>query len=121
MIKLSNGPTSARKRVMKAELLKTPADVSTNPLVNVDIAKRTLATGHLLVKIDVCAVCHTDLHVVEGELPNIILPIIPGHQIVGSVVECGEGVTRFMQRERVGIFWLHWACGVCEFCKRGEE
>ena len=106
---------------MKAELLKTTADVTTNPLANVDFPQPTPAAGEILVKIDVCAVCHTDLHVVEGELPNIALPIIPGHQIVGRVDACGEGVTRFKAEDRVGIFWLHWADGTCEFCKRGEE
>src|ERR1041385_1345480 len=107
--------------MMQAELLKVPADVSTNPLANVDFPQPVPAAGHIRVKVNVCAVCHTDLHVVEGELPNIALPVIPGHQIVGRVVECGESVTRFKVGSRVGIFWLHWACGICEFCKRGEE
>jgi propanol-preferring alcohol dehydrogenase len=106
---------------MKAEILKSPGDVTTNPLINVDFPQPELPAGHILVKINVCAVCHTDLHVVEGELSNITLPIIPGHQIVGIVAKCGEGVSRFKPGDRVGIFWLLWACGVCEFCKRGEE
>src|SRR5664279_1143340 len=106
---------------MKAQLLKAPAEVATNPLIYVDIPQPNPAANEVLIKINVCGVCHTDLHVVEGELPNIALPIIPGHEIVGTVAECGEGATRFKLGDRVGIPWLHWADGVCEFCKRGEE
>src|SRR5260221_13200297 len=95
MIRLSFRRTSLGSVEMKAELLKTTADVTTNPLANVDFPQPTPAAGEILVKIDVCAVCHTDLHVVEGELPNIRLPIIPGHQIVARVYAYGAEVTRF--------------------------
>ncbi len=103
---------------MKAQVLTSPAPVETNPLALTDIPKPVPSTGDLLVQIRVCGVCHTDLHVVEGELPNPVLPIIPGHEIVGAVV--GES-RRFPTSARVGIPWLHEACGVCEFCKRGLE
>lgn len=106
---------------MKAQLLNAPADVFTNPLVSAELPEPRPAAGHLLVKIDVCGVCHTDLHVVEGELPDLVLPVIPGHQIVGRIAECGPGATRFEPGTRVGVIWLHWSCGVCEYCKRGEE
>src|SRR5258706_6965413 len=106
---------------MKVQLLKTPANVATNPLVSAELPVPQPASGQLLVKISVCAVCHTDLHVVEGDLSNIPLPVIPGHQIVGTVADYGEDVTHFSKGTRVGIFWLHWACGRCEFCQRGEE
>src|SRR5579885_3556664 len=106
--------------VMKAQVLKTPADVATSPLNYEDVPQPKPAAGELLIKINVCGVCHTDLHVTEGELPHIILPVIPGHEIVGTVAECGEGATRFTLGTRVGVPWLHWADGTCEFCLRGE-
>jgi propanol-preferring alcohol dehydrogenase len=73
------------------------------------------------VRINACGVCHTDLHVVEGELPNLNLPIIPGHEIVGTLEEIGAGVTRFNPGTRVGIPWLHETDGTCEYCQRGQE
>ncbi len=69
----------------------------------------------------VCGVCHTDLHTVEGDLELVQTPIIPGHQIVGTVVELGEGCTEHAVGDRVGVAWLHWTCGACEFCRNGLE
>ena len=106
---------------MKAQLLNKPADVTTNPLTLSDIPRPEPQAGQILVQIRVCGVCHTDLHVIEGELHNPALPIIPGHEIVGTVAACGKGADRFRIGARVGIPWLHEACGVCEFCKRGQE
>lgn len=76
---------------------------------------------HLLVRVKACGVCHTDLHLIEGELTDPVLPIIPGHQIVGEVVETGREATRFTIGARVGIPWLHHTCGVCQFCRNGQE
>jgi propanol-preferring alcohol dehydrogenase len=106
---------------MKAEVLRAPDDVESNPLVLTDLPRPTPAAGEILVKVRVCGVCHTDLHVVEGELPNPALPIIPGHEIVGTVAENGMGTGRFPPGARVGIPWLHQTCGVCEYCRRGQE
>ena len=75
----------------------------------------------LLVKIAACAVCRTDLHVVDGELPDPKLPIIPGHEIIGRVVACGANVRNFSIGERVGIPWLGWTCGHCRYCRSGQE
>lgn len=75
----------------------------------------------LLVKIAACAVCRTDLHVVDGELPKPKLPIIPGHEIVGRVVSCGTNVPNFSIGERIGIPWLGWTCGQCRYCRSGHE
>jgi propanol-preferring alcohol dehydrogenase len=75
----------------------------------------------LLVKIAACAVCRTDLHVVDGELPDPKLPIIPGHEIVGRVSACGTHVQNFSVGERVGIPWLGWTCGHCSYCLSGHE
>lgn len=82
-----------------------------------------LAAGHGQVRIAVnaCGVCRTDLHVVDGELAEPKLPLIPGHEIVGRVIERGEGAVRFGVGDRVGVPWLGWVCGTCEFCRRGEE
>jgi len=106
---------------MRAELLNQPAEVNSNPLKLADIPRPEAAPGEILVQVHVCGVCHTDLHVVEGELREASLPLVPGHQIVGTVAANGDGVMRFKLGERVGIPWLHEACGICEFCQRGQE
>jgi propanol-preferring alcohol dehydrogenase len=77
--------------------------------------------GQVQLKIAACAVCRTDLHVVDGELPDPKLPLIIGHEIVGHVTRLGEGVTRLSMGQRVGVPWLGWADGVCSFCKAGNE
>ncbi|MEY2494247.1 MAG: alcohol dehydrogenase, propanol-preferring [Verrucomicrobiota bacterium] len=77
--------------------------------------------GQLLVKIAACAVCRTDLHVVDGELSEAKLPLVPGHEIVGRIEEIGEGVGGFQVSDRVGIPWLGWTCGECEYCLSGRE
>jgi propanol-preferring alcohol dehydrogenase len=86
-----------------------------------DIPLHAPGTGEICIKVAACAVCRTDLHVVDGELPNPKLPIIPGHEIVGHVDALGSGVTQFQLGDRVGVPWLGWTCGVCEYCRRGEE
>jgi propanol-preferring alcohol dehydrogenase len=68
-----------------------------------------------------CAVCRTDLHVAEGDLPKPKLPLVPGHEIIGTVVERGQGAERFGVGDRVGIPWLGWTCGQCHFCRAGRE
>jgi propanol-preferring alcohol dehydrogenase len=79
------------------------------------------APGELLIAIAACGVCRTDLHVVDGELPEPKLPLVPGHEIVGRVAAIGQGVDGFAIDDRVGVPWLGWTCGVCEFCKSGRE
>jgi propanol-preferring alcohol dehydrogenase len=74
--------------------------------------------GQILVSVLACGVCRTDLHIVDGELPDPKLPLVPGHQVVGKVVVGGE---RFARGQRVGIPWLAWACGVCRYCRSGRE
>jgi alcohol dehydrogenase, propanol-preferring len=73
------------------------------------------------VKVLACGVCRTDLHVVDGQLPNPALPIVPGHEIVGRVDAVGRNVTAYRPGDRVGVPWLGWACGVCEFCRASQE
>jgi propanol-preferring alcohol dehydrogenase len=77
--------------------------------------------GEIRVRVAACGVCRTDLHLVDGELPQARLPVVPGHQVVGVVDALGEGTTRFRAGERVGVPWLGGACGACDFCRRGEE
>jgi alcohol dehydrogenase, propanol-preferring len=77
--------------------------------------------GQILVRVKACAVCRTDLHVVDGELPEPKLPLVPGHEIVGEVARLGLGVDRFRPGERVGIPWLGYTCGQCRFCLAGQE
>jgi propanol-preferring alcohol dehydrogenase len=77
--------------------------------------------GQILVRVGACGVCRTDLHVVDGELTEPALPIVPGHEIVGRVVAMGADVQRFAVGERVGIPWLGWTCGLCPYCRSGRE
>ncbi|MFG1398140.1 zinc-dependent alcohol dehydrogenase family protein [Roseixanthobacter pseudopolyaromaticivorans] len=79
------------------------------------------AFGEIRVRVEACAVCRTDLHVVDGDLPNPVLPIVPGHEIVGIVEALGEGVTRPALGTRVGIPWLGHTCGHCPYCASGQE
>jgi propanol-preferring alcohol dehydrogenase len=106
---------------MRACLLHAPAPIDTNPLLCSEIAAPEPAAGEVLVRVQACAVCHTDLHVIEGELACRKSPLIPGHQVVGRVQRAGAGASRFKPGDRVGIAWLHRACGVCEYCASGRE
>ena len=90
-------------------------------LVESQLERRRLRAGEVRIRVAACAVCRTDLHVFEGELPDPKLPIILGHEIVGHITEISADVTRFALSVRVGIPWLGWTCGECEFCRRGEE
>jgi propanol-preferring alcohol dehydrogenase len=78
-------------------------------------------SGQVLLSVSACGVCRTDLHIVDGELTEPKLPLVPGHQIVGTVVGAGSGSERFAAGERVGVPWLGWACGVCRYCVGGRE
>jgi alcohol dehydrogenase, propanol-preferring len=106
---------------MKACLLHTPAKIESNPLQYGDVATPEPGPGEVLVRVQVCGVCRTDLHVIEGELPRKKSPVIPGHQVVGRVVKSGALAARFANGMRVGIAWLHKTDGTCEYCRRGEE
>jgi propanol-preferring alcohol dehydrogenase len=77
--------------------------------------------GEILLRVRACGVCRTDLHLVDGELPEPSIPIVPGHEIVGVVEQLGSGVSNFAQGDRVGVPWLGWSCGECEFCRSDHE
>lgn len=103
---------------MRAMVLDKPGQ----PLQLRDVKKPRPSRGQLMVRIATCAVCRTDLHVVDGELPDPKLPLIPGHQIVGYVEEIGEEVeSRFKVGDRVGIPWLGWTDGECAYCRSKRE
>jgi alcohol dehydrogenase, propanol-preferring len=85
------------------------------------IVEPTPAAGQLLLRVRACAVCRTDLHVVDGELTQPKLPLVPGHEIIGAVAARGPGAERFAIGDRVGVPWLGFACGICEFCRSGRE
>ncbi len=106
---------------MKACLLKSPKPVDAKPLELVDVAVPSPRDDELLVRVTACGVCRTDLHVIEGELPVRRSPLIPGHQIVGTVEKIGARVNEFKVRQRVGLAWLHHTCGECRFCKSNRE
>jgi len=102
---------------MRAMILEKPRQ----PLVAVDLPVPTPGPGQLLIRVHACGVCRTDLHVVDGELTEPKLPLIPGHQIVGTVKATGEGAARFSKGDRVGVPWLGGSCGHCRFCQSGRE
>jgi alcohol dehydrogenase, propanol-preferring len=77
--------------------------------------------GQVLIRVRACAVCRTDLHITDGELNQPKLPLIPGHEIIGVVEEIGKGVNRFKLGDRLGVPWLGWTCGACEFCLSDRE
>jgi len=102
---------------MRAMVLEKPRQ----PLVLRDVPKPNPEPGQLLVRVSACAVCRTDLHIVDGELPDPKLPLIPGHQIVGRVEAVGTGAEKFSIGERVGIPWLGWTDGDCVYCRSNRE
>ena len=106
---------------MKAQVLYATAPIHLAPLEFGEYPQPEVAPDDLLIAVRVCGVCHTDLHVIEGDLSAPKLPLIPGHEVVGVVEAVGERVTRFRVGERVGVTWLHDACGECEYCRRGQE
>src|ERR1700744_3475489 len=102
---------------MRAMILEAPGPA----LREADLSRPVPGPEQILIQVRACAVCRTDLHVVDGELPEPKLPLVPGHEIIGTVVEKGESVGRFRVGDRVGVPWLGWTCGVCEYCRGGRE
>ena len=102
---------------MKAMVLRTPR----SPLERLNVVDPRPGFGQLLLEVHACGVCRTDLHVVDGELPQAHSPIIPGHEIVATVVRTGAGIEAFAPGDRVGVPWLASTCGVCDYCREGRE
>jgi propanol-preferring alcohol dehydrogenase len=105
---------------MRAWAVERPGPIATHPMVMVDRPTPTPGPGELRVRISVCGVCRTDLHVAEGDLAVHRPGVVPGHEVVGVVDVTGVG-SRFAAGDRVGIAWLRWTCGTCRFCARGDE
>ncbi len=106
---------------MKAMVLHNIADIESDPLQLEDIPIPEPAAGEVLGKVHCCAICRTDLHIIEGDLPQRKLPIVPGHQVVGTVEALGPGCTDLQEGDRIGIAWLRHTCQDCDFCDRGQE
>ena len=106
---------------MKCMILNSPKPVADSPLKGAEIPDPIPGPGQVRVRVRMCGVCHTDLHTVEGELIPPKYPVIPGHQVVGEVDKLGDEITRWKIGDRVGLAWLHQACGYCEYCVRGQE
>jgi propanol-preferring alcohol dehydrogenase len=106
---------------MKAMLLNKFALIDQNPLELTDVPMPEPGAEEILIRINVCSVCHTDLHTIEGELPDVKLPIIPGHQIVGIVEELGSEAPRFKKKDRVGVAWLYSIEEDCKYAQQGKE
>lgn len=108
-------------RLMRACVLRHPAPVESNPLEYTDVPKPAPSGTEVLVRVNACGICRTDLHVIEGELPVRKSPITPGHQVVGVVEATGNGATEHAIGTRVGIAWLHSTDGTCEYCRANKE
>jgi len=102
---------------MRAMVLERPRQ----PLVLRELPVPEPGPGQVLLRVRACGVCRTDLHIVDGELPDPKLPLVLGHQIVGEVLQRGPGAERFGLGQRVGVPWLGWTCGECRFCRSGRE
>ena len=98
-----------------------PGPIEQNPLEKTELPHPKPGPGQVLIRVKACGICHTDLHTVEGEIVPPHYPITPGHQVVGLIEGVGEGVRQWKDGDRVGIPWLHHACGQCPACERGEE
>jgi propanol-preferring alcohol dehydrogenase len=106
---------------MQAMLLETPAPIDSSPLMLREVPVPETGPGEIRLRVLACAVCRTDLHVVEGDLPPEKSPVVPGHQVVGVVDRLGPGATRFREGDRAGIAWLRSTCGACRCCRGGKE
>jgi len=106
---------------MRAMILEGQSPIEAKPLKLADLPTPTPDDNEILVKVSVCGACHTDLDEVEGRLKPTKSPIVPGHQVVGKVMDKGKAVTKFNIGDRVGITWLFSSCGECEFCRAGSE
>jgi alcohol dehydrogenase, propanol-preferring len=107
--------------IRRALVLEHPDRATAHPLVAKDIPVPDAGPGMLVVRVSACGVCRTDLQLCEGDLEAHVLPIVPGHQAVGTVESVGEGSSGWRSGDRVGVAWLGGACGICEACRSGRE
>jgi len=107
--------------MMRAWMVSEPRPISQSPLALVERPVPVPARGEVLVRVGACGVCRTDLHLAEGDLPPRRSGVVPGHEVVGEVIQLGEGSGRFRTGDRVGIPWLRHTCGACRWCRTGRE
>ena len=112
-----------KNELMKAWLLNKISDLEMEdrPLHLEKVARPIPGEYEILIRISACGVCHTEIDEIEGRTPPPVYPVIPGHQVIGVVEECGINTSIFKMKERVGVAWIYAACGDCEFCRRGDE
>src|SRR5215472_8216986 len=118
---LVNMSAMIARRNSEVEMRAQVLTAAGRPLVATELPAPRPGPQQLLIAVRACAVCRTDLHVVDGELSDPKLPLVPGHEIIGTILEKGEGTDRFAIGDRVGVPWLGWTCGVCEYCRSGQE
>lgn len=108
---------------MKAMVLENICDLEENarPLGLANLPEPVPEKGEILLKVSACGVCHTEIDEIEGRTPPPVLPVVPGHQVVGRVVAAGPDALRFAKGDRVGVAWIFSACGSCDFCRAGKE
>ena len=106
---------------MRRQTLEAPAPVTTRPLHLSDVDRLGPADGEIVIDVAACGVCRTDLQLVEGDLAARVLPVVPGHQVVGRVAGVGDGVSGWSVGERAGVAWLAGSCGACEYCRSSRE
>ena len=108
---------------MKAMLLKGVSGFAENPapLVSAEAPEPAPGQGEILIRVAARGVCHTEIDEIEGRTPPPAFPVIPGHQVVGRVAALGADAGRFRPGDRVGVGWIHWACGICDACRSGDE
>ncbi len=107
--------------MMRAWVVTTPRPVDEGPLEFVERELPQPGPGEVRIRVSVCGVCRTDLHVAEGDLPPRRDTVVPGHEVIGAVDAVGADTERFNPGDRIGIAWLRWTCGRCRFCRRGDE
>lgn len=112
-----SGPRTATPATMRAMRLERPGQA----LRALRLPVPQPGPGQILLRVEACGVCRTDLHLIDGELPDPVLPMIPGHEIVGRVLSCGLGADPALRGQRVGVPWLGRACGRCAYCRDGRE
>lgn len=108
---------------MKAMAIERVCDlkIEKEPLAFVEMPVPPMGTRDILVRVSACGVCHTELDEIEGRTPPPRFPVVPGHQVIGCVEECGSGAKRFKKGDRVGVAWIYSSCGTCTFCREGNE
>ena len=102
-------------------ILHKPQGMEKHPLTLFEKEIPEPQKGEVLIQVEVCAICRTDLHIIEGDLPQHRSPVVPGHQVVGHITQVGKGSSLFRVGDRVGVAWLYASCGTCPYCQRGEE